>query len=565
MEEKEKIVNRTVQSRKRRVLVVDDEFVNRELLGMIVGEEYDVSYAENGRQAMEMIRANKDTLSLVMLDIVMPEMDGFAVLEALRGDAELSRIPVIVLTSEKSAELRSLNLGAADFITKPYDMPEIILARVGRIIELSEGRGIISATERDELSGLYTRSFFFEYAQQLERYHPEWQMDAVSINIDRFHLVNELYGREFGDRVLRLLAQRIRKFLASTDGIACRLEADAFFLYCIHRDNYESVLEDIQEGLSGISRTVRVHLRVGVYPNVDRALDVGRQFDRAKTACDMLRGSFNKSVLVYDEALHHKEVYSEQLINDLPKALEEHQIQVFYQPKYNIQGDKPTLSSAEALVRWKHPDIGMVSPGDFVPLFESNGLITSVDHYVWREAARQLKIWRDTYGVDFRISINISRIDIYDAEIVQRIVGLTEEFDLPPSALLLEITESAYSEDADQLLNVVEELRSKGFRIEMDDFGSGYSSLGSIFQLPVDVIKMDMKFIANVREDRKSVRLIELIMDVAGYLSAPVVAEGVETAEECELLRGVGCDIVQGYYFSKPVPAEEFKRFFKED
>ena len=209
MQEKEMIVNRTVQSRKRRVLVVDDEFVNRELLGMIVGEEYDVSYAENGRQAMEMIREKKDTLSLVMLDIVMPEMDGFAVLEALRADAELSRIPVIVLTSEKSAELRSLQLGAADFITKPYDMPEIILARVGRIIELSEGRGIISATERDELTGLYTRSFFFEYAQQLERYHPDWQMDAVSINIDRFHLVNELYGREFGDRVLRLLAQNV--------------------------------------------------------------------------------------------------------------------------------------------------------------------------------------------------------------------------------------------------------------------------------------------------------------------------------------------------------------------
>ena len=560
----EETINSTIETRRRRVLVVDDEFVNRELLGMIVGEEYEVLFAENGRQALGLIRQNKETLSLVMLDIIMPEMDGFAVLETMHADAELSRIPVIVLTSEKTAELKSLQMGAADFITKPYDMPEIILARVSRIIELSEGRGIISATEKDELTGLYTRSFFYEYAQQLERYHPEWEMDAVAINIDRFHLVNELYGREFGDRVLRLLARRIQMFLSTTDGIGCRQEGDAFFLYCVHRDDYEEVLEEIQKGLAGISRTVRIRLRIGVYANVDHKLDIGRQFDRAKTACDMLRTVITKSVLIYDNALHRKELYSEQLINDLPKALEQHQIQVFYQPKYNIRGDKPVLSSAEALVRWKHPDLGMVSPGDFIPLFESNGLITSVDNYVWYEAARQLKAWRDEYGVDFRLSINISRVDIYDPEIVEKLVNIADEFELPRETLLLEITESAYSEDAAQLVGVVEELRSRGFLIEMDDFGSGYSSLGSICQLPVDVIKLDMKFIESVRENEKGLRLIKLIMDVADSLSAPVVAEGVETAEECEMLRQVGCSVVQGYYFSRPVSAEEFVSNFKE-
>ena len=557
----EQAINDVTQMR-RRVLVVDDEFVNRELLGMIIGEEYEVLYAENGRQALGMIRQNKTTLSLVMLDIIMPEMDGFTVLETLHNDAELSRIPVIVLTSEKSAELRSLKLGAADFITKPYDMPEIILARVSRIIELSEGRSIISAAEKDELTGLYTHTFFFEYAQQFERYHPDWNMDAVAINIDRFHLVNELYGRDFGDQVLRLLARRIQIFLSGTDGIGCRREGDAFFMYCLHRDDYTSVLEDIQEGLSGISRTVRVHLRMGVYANFDRGLDISRQFDRAKTACDMLRGSFTRSVLIYDNDLHRRELYSEQLINDLPKALEQHQIQVFYQPKYNITGETPVLSSAEALVRWQHPDLGMVSPGDFVPLFETNGLITSVDNYVWREAARQLKEWRDKYGPDFRLSINVSRIDIYDAEIVEKLVAAADDNGLPRDALLIEITESAYSEDVDQLIEVVSRLRELGFRIEMDDFGSDYSSLGSIFTLPIDVLKMDMKFIQNVRQDRGSVRLIQMIMDVAGYLNAPVVAEGVESAEEVALLKKVGCSLIQGYYFSKPVPAQDFEKFF---
>ena len=149
---------------RRKVLVVDDEFVNRQLLGMIVGEEYEVIFAENGREALDLIRENRETLSLVMLDLIMPVMDGFELLELLHGDEELRRIPVIVLTSEKSAEVRSLKLGAADFITKPYDMPEVILARVARIIELSEGRSLIRATEKDELTGLYTGSFFYEYA-----------------------------------------------------------------------------------------------------------------------------------------------------------------------------------------------------------------------------------------------------------------------------------------------------------------------------------------------------------------------------------------------------------------
>ena len=193
---------------RRKVLVVDDEYVNRQLLGMILSEDYEVLYAENGREALNLIRTNHETLSIIMLDLIMPQMDGFELLGLLRADEELKRIPVVVLTSEKSAELKSLKSGATDFITKPYDMPEVILTRVRRIIELSEGRSIIQAAEKDELTGLYTANFFYEYAQKLERYHPDWEMDAIAVNIDRFHLVNELYGREFGDRVLRLLARK---------------------------------------------------------------------------------------------------------------------------------------------------------------------------------------------------------------------------------------------------------------------------------------------------------------------------------------------------------------------
>ena len=317
----------------RRVLVVDDELINREVLGTIIGENYEVLYAENGRQALGMIRRNRDTLSLVMLDLYMPEMDGFTVLETMHEDPELSRIPVIVLTGERSAELRSLELGAADFLTKPYDMPEVIRARVSRIIELSEGRNIINAAEKDALTGLYSASFFFEYAQQLEKYHPDQDMDAVAINIDRFHLVNELYGREFGDRALTLLGHAIKDFLSTTDGIGCRQDADSFFVYCLHRDNYDEVLAQLEEGIDSLLRTVRLRLRVGVYANLDRTLDVSRQFDRAKTACAMLRDDYTRSVLVYDNALYQNEVFTATLLGGVHHAIQEHQLKVFYQPQ----------------------------------------------------------------------------------------------------------------------------------------------------------------------------------------------------------------------------------------
>ena len=545
--------------RRHLVLVVEDQEINRDVLGMILEDDYDVIYAENGEEGLEQMRSHLDKLSIVLLDLMMPVMDGFEVLRHMHEDPELASMPVIVLTAEKNAELRALQLGAADFITKPFDAHEVILARVARIIELCDGRNLISAAERDKLTGLYNRGFFFEYAERIYRYHPELHMDALSLDIERFHSVNELNGREFGDRVLRTIGGEIMDFLSKTEGIASRIEADRFDIFCLHRENYHEVLGGLQKAVNAMSDRVNVRLRMGVMP-WSEGVEPSLMFDRARVACNMVRGSYKTHLMVFDDDMRERELFQQRLLNDLRRAVEEHQFIVYFQPKYNIQCDPPRLASAEALIRWRHPELGMISPGTFVPLFERNGLIHVVDNYVWEQTVRQIAAWRDRLGMTLPVSVNRSRTDIFDPALEKNLLHLVESNGLTPKELKLEVTESAYTDNASQLISVIENLRGYGFEIEMDDFGSGYSSLNMLSSLPIDVLKMDMRFIQNVREDVREFRLVELILDIARYLDVPVVAEGVETAEQLALLRKAGCELVQGYYFSKPVPPEEFEK-----
>ena len=542
------------------VLVVDDQEINRDVLGMILEDDYEVLYAENGREAMEKIKANQDILSVILLGLLMPVMDGFSVLSLVHEDENLKRIPIIVLTADKSAELKALQMGAADFITKPFDMHEVILARVSRIIELSEGRQLISAAETDQLTMLYNRNFFFEYANRIYQYHPDWHMDAIVMNIEQFHAINALNGREFGDNVLRILGNEIRAFLGETKGIASRFEADRFEIYCLQQENYQALLDRFQNKLNEFANNAGIRLRMGVKPWQGGKGEPILLFDQARAACSMVRGNFKDHLMIYDEEMRMREILDQRLLNDLQQAVEEKQLKVFYQPKYNIQCTPPKLSSAEALIRWQHPELGMIPPGDFIPLFEGNGQISTVDNYVWSEAARQVAAWRDKFGITVPVSVNLSRVDLFDPELENRLNALIEQNGLEHRDLKLEVTESAYTENGDQVIDVVNRLRNDGFEIEMDDFGSGYSSLNMLSSMPIDFLKMDMKFIRNIETSEKDLKLVELVLDIAKYLNVPVVAEGVETEKQMEMLRVAKCELVQGFYFSRPLPAEEFEK-----
>ena len=546
---------------KRHVLVVDDELINREILGNLLKADYEVHFAEDGQQALDILRARDHIYSLVLLDLLMPVMDGFQLLSILKEDDRLRSVPVIVMTSEKDAEVRSIKMGASDFITKPYDMPEVILARCERIIELQENQSIIHAAEKDHLTGLYTRDFFTEYIRQIESYKPERKMDVMVLNVDHFHLINELYGREQGDQVLICIANTLSRLFERLQGIGCRTSADYFYMYCENGTDYEALFRTLKEDLNSKLPSANVRLRLGVYQDVDKSLTPENWIDRAKTACDRIRGDYSRHTEYYSNEFYEKTKYQEKLINDIDGAIAAKDLIVYYQPKYDITGDRPALRSAEALIRWKHPELGMISPGDFIPLFENNGLIQKLDRYVWQEAAQQVASWKKNFGVSVPVSVNVSRMDIYYPKLRDDFKSLLDRYHLETHELMLEITESAYADNADQLVNVTEKLRSDGFMIEMDDFGSGYSSLNMLTSIPLDALKMDMKFIRNMQKDEKSMKLVELVMDIAKVLQGPVIAEGVETEEQLKLLKARGCDIIQGYYFSRPVPPEEFTKF----
>ena len=551
---------------KRTILIVDDEIINQEILKEILGTEYDILTADNGLDALHKVQTNVvPPISLIMLDINMPIMGGLKFLEIIKADEKYKKIPIIVLTIEKENELKSLELGAADFIKKPYEAPEIIRARVKRTIELSEDRMIIQAAERDELTDTYNKEVFVEYVTKMDQYNKSHLNDMLVFNVDKFHLFNEIYGREECDNLLRNLAESLKDIARMNDGIVGRLQSDYFVMYLNHQTDFDSLYHSIHEELVDHHIKDTVRLRMGIYEVTDVSESVDSRIDRAKLVCDELRSTTLVHYKTYNKESQDKSIFHERLLLDLPKAIKERQFEVYYQPKFNVTGEKPVLSSAEALIRWNHPEYGFLSPGIFIPLFEENYSIRFLDHFVWNEAAERIAIWKEKFGKTIPVSVNVSRVDMYEDNMVAKLENIVEKNGINTNELYLEITESAYNSDPEQLSEIVNTLTAKGFKIEIDDFGSGYSSLNTLASLQFDILKLDMQFVRNMHKNDKTKKMVQIVADIGKFMNVPLVAEGVETEEQLNELKNLGYQIIQGYYFSKPVNAEEFEKFLKEE
>ena len=551
---------------KRKVLIVEDEFVNQQILGQIISCEYDVVYANNGQEALDILHEGPQDISLVLLDLNMPVMDGFELMKIMNEEEILKRIPIIVLTSEKSAEIQSLQLGAQDFITKPYDMPEIILARVKRSIMLAEETEIILRTEKDSLTGLTTKKYFFEYINHFDQYNPNAKMDAIVVNVKKFRTINALLGHRFGDRLLISIGNSLRKLMETYEGIVSRVDADTFYLYLTSLENFQEVISKaLEEAANKVHKEGKVAFRVGVNRVVDRELSVEKRFDDALRALRLNKDNLETTIVVYDQNMHETELFNEKLVLEFDKSIENKEFKIYLQPKMNITGDKPVLSSAEVLVRWIHPVHGLISPALFVPLFENNGLITRLDKYIWNEAAAQIREWKDKYNIVVPLSINVSRVDLFSATLIDDLMEIMTKYQLSFNELYLEVTESACVDDAKEVTRRVHALKDKGFIIEMDDFGTGYSSLHMVSSLPLDALKVDRSFIFNLSTNEKSKILVSIIVEITRLLNAKCIAEGVETEEQLKLLKEMGVELIQGFYFSPAIPTDAFfEKYLKE-
>ena len=428
-----------------------------------------------------------------------------------------------------------------------------------------ESQRLISETEIDRRTGLYNREYFYAYAERMYHEKPDRPMDAVVLSIDQLSSVGAMCGQHFEDDILRTLGTGLQSFVKDHGGIAGRTDTNRFAVFCPPVKDYDRLYLSLQGSLDILSSDVNLRLKMGVAPwSADTKPT--RMLELARMACRRARRLGEERLIVIDEKLLQREAYDNRLLDDLKRAVEGMEFELHYQPKFDIRTETPKLVGAEALIRWRHPELGLIEPGDFLHLLERSGEIGTVDQYVWKEAVRQIASWKEKYGGTVPVSVNLSSQDLFDPALKQTLGEAVRENGHSFDALKLEIRESVCAENRFQIFDIVESLRRAGYEIQIDNFGSGTGTLSVLSSIAADGLKLDRVLISEMEQDVKSSRLVDLILKAAEYLKLPVTAVGVETESQLRLLKEKGCAFAQGYYFSHPLPAEEFEvRYLRGD
>ena len=687
------------------VLIVDDLELNRILLAEIFKGSYRVFEASNGIEALELLRQETPRIDMVLLDIVMPVMDGFETLAVMREDAGLSGIPVVVITAgdDPDDEIKALNLGATDFITKPFD-PRVVISRVRNIIERREideiklenkmlrrqtlaqvqlqaildnmigGVALIEFSEQphaiymspgfysltgcskevfeahkddfffrvhpddrpkleaeikagmdrkapiscefrvirvddrpcwahvqgikisypdsphpvmimiftditnekenerqlmeanaelrymayhDSLTTIFNREAFSEMTSAMLRNNPDKEFVLICWNVERFKFINELFGKNTGDLILKDVAALLKREISHI-GTYGRLEADHFAV-CFPKDeiDIDALIGRIKPCEDFQRNHYELVIHVGVYEIEDPTVPVDQMCDRANLALQSVKGNYLRRCAYYTDDLRSSLLREQEVVREMSQSLEEGQFVPWLQPQYNHATGR--IAGAEALARWEHPVRGLIPTGGFIPIFEKNGFISKLDESIWEQVCRLLRRWLDEGRPVVPVSVNISRVDIYNPKLESILTGLVKKYDIPISLFRLEITESACVENPAQLIKVISSLRERGFFIEMDDFGSGYSSLNSLKDMPIDLVKLDLKFLLGDDEYQRGGNILASVVRMTKWLSLPAIAEGVETAAQADFLKSIGCNLVQGYLYARPMPVGDFE------
>lgn len=420
-----------------------------------------------------------------------------------------------------------------------------------------------SATH-DYLTDIYNRERFFERVEALLKSGPEVKRVIVCIDVKDFKVVNDLFGEETGNRILKRIAGLMRRD-ASSGTLYGRLEGDRFAM-CMREEDfieerYTEYLEDLKKIVK--SSVYRMHVHVGVYEIIDPSMSISVMCDKAFMAIRRIKDNYQQIVAYYTREMGNIMQREKVMVGEFDRAISAGEFHMYLQPQVAVNGYD--ILGAEALVRWDHPVRGMISPAEFIPVFEKSGYITRLDRYVWEQACKQLRIWKDQGREDLHISVNISPKDFYLINLYDTFTSLVEHYGISPSNLKLEITETALMEEISKHMDLLGKLRDYGFHVEIDDFGSGYSSLNTLKDIEVDVLKLDMGFLRKTSHEERSIIIMNAVINMSKNLGLTVVTEGVETADQVEYLTKAGCDIFQGYYFAKPMPVRDFEMKYFAD
>lgn len=416
--------------------------------------------------------------------------------------------------------------------------------------------------EKDHLTGLYTREALFRIAQAMIKDHGAGHYIIACVNVDNFKLINEQYGTIAGNKVLQHVAECLREATDKIDGISGRIVIDEFaVLYpAIHVDS-EVMTEAYEKALKPACTEQKISIRVGRYLIDKREDSIITIYDRAKIAADAVRGNYEKRIEQYSDFMRAEMLNKQQILSSMDEALKKGQFEMWLQPQYNhVNG---AMIGAEALARWNR-DGEYVSPAEFIPIFEQYGFIYKMDQYIWEKACRLLRKWKDEGKTPLPLSVNVSRKDILKDDFVSVLIQITKKYQIEPGLLHLEITESAFADLNKEIIAKVTELIQHGFTIEIDDFGSGYSSLNTLKDVPATVLKLDMRFLESTDNKQRAGNIIESVVRMAKWLDMSVIAEGVERKEQADYLKSIGCYYIQGYFYSRPMQVSEYEALMEK-
>ncbi|MBQ3311617.1 EAL domain-containing protein [bacterium] len=421
---------------------------------------------------------------------------------------------------------------------------------------------IMDIALKDDVTGSLNKTSFYLEGEKILLQHctDEIKLAVLVMDIDGFKIINEVYNTRTGDDILRKISNILSKNLIE-NSIYARLNDDVFAIMCEYQDDDELILliKNICDEINSIELNIKMVPSFGIYKLVNKDVPINKMIDNASLAKRTIKGLVDNNYAFYNEELSLSILADKEIEAEMKSALENGQFVIYLQPKIDIKTMSPCGS--EALIRWQHPTKGLISPNNFIPLFERNGFIVDVDKYMWEQACKVIRSWLDNGLTPLPVSVNISRIHFKYENLVDEIENLVNKYNIPKSCLELELTESAFLNNEGAVNSTILRLQELGYVIAMDDFGMGYSSLNMLRKLPVNVLKLDRGFINEATCTQRGFIVLNHVVQMARDLNAKVVCEGIESSQQVSILQSAGCDIAQGFYYAKPMPVDEYNNF----